>query len=234
MARLGRPPKSEKLDRDCQTCGKTWQDPSWMVPRKFCSRECWRQSRLGVPRGPYAVPREVRKCEYCGTEFSIGGTEGSKRRAAFCSVKCAINGRWVGKPGHQRPRQMTPEETAWFAGIFDGEGCIAWPRRTLVKSFRLSIANTSLRLLEKVEEIVGTGRTYDRSAFRKSAKHNNIWVWQCHGENARLVLSQIYPWLIVKKEAADVALGFVAADEPPLSNRTKATLAAEEATPLLS
>lgn len=227
MPRTGRPPKHLKEVRTCQHCERKYEAYPYAGPKRFCTPACYYASRVGKK---YPVPvREMRPCRLCGKLMTIGGGGNRRANAMFCSQPCAVNGRWEGVPGHEPARAMSDVEIAWFAGVFDGEGGVAWPRRTKVTSVRLSITNTSRPLLEKVIEVVGTGRLLDRTRFRKSLKHSPVWVWSIYGENAQIVLRQILPWLIVKREAAEVALGIRKVAEPPLTLRSRTTLAALEA-----
>lgn len=222
MTRTGRPPKHEKEVRTCNVCAKTWLSyPYVKSNKKYCSRECMVIGRTGVPRGPY-VEREARNCEHCGGSFLVGGCD-RKKDTRFCSVPCSTRGRWDGVPGHETPIAMDREDAAWFAGLFDGEGCVAWPKRHRFNECRISIANTSLPLLERAKEVTGTGKIREVTKYRKNPKHNRAWVWNCYAANAREVLSQILPWLIVKKEAAEIVLGIRRVKELPWTQPTIAT-----------
>jgi hypothetical protein len=55
-------------------------------------------------------------------------------------------------------------------------------------------------------EVAGTGSIIEMTRYKKNPKHSPSWNWQCYGENARNLLRQIYPYLIAKKEKADIAL----------------------------
>lgn len=220
MTLKGRPRTAKWTVRVCECCGKSWEAPPYSKQNLlYCSRACWKKGIKGKPRGPYVEPEE-RECALCGTSFLVGGFGNKPRRSTFCSVKCAVDGRWVGMPGHSRPRQLTPEEAAWFGGLFDGDGNICWPRPENMRSIRLSMTNTCHELLVRVQEITGTGKIFDRSKHLKSDRHSPVWVWACQGENARMILPQIHKWLIAKKHSCDVALGIVHADKPPATQRT--------------
>jgi len=228
--RLGRPPKAPKVDRQCEVCGKCWQAYAWENSgevQKYCSRVCWAKSRIG--KGHPRVTPENRSCAECGKAFFVRGAGNKPARSRFCCKQCALNGRWVGRPGHQRPREMSDADASWFAGVFDGEGSVVWPRKEFLQTVRLSITNTSYPLLAEVARVVGTGKIRNVSKYRKNPRHSRTWVWDCHGENARRLLSQIVARLIVKREAAEIALGIRHAKRPPLSPRTKLMRAAQKA-----
>ena len=234
MARTGRPPKAEKTAHACKQCGKGWLAYAWSKDKnEYCSRDCFYASRVGLKRE--TAKREERACLVCGKTFLVGGTGNRPKFAKYCSRNCARQGYWasirkgeVPPPSrltfdgesHEPARQMTENEIAWFAGVFDGEGCIGWPRRKVLHSVYLTVTNTCKPLIARIADVTGTGRVKEKLA-RINPRHSRAWVWACYGENARSILRQIHPWLIVKKEAADVALGLSQAIEPPWTQRTR-------------
>jgi hypothetical protein len=213
----GRPPKAPKITYVCKQCGASWQDYEWTNDRKgYCSRACFAASQKGKKR--QLVKPQERACLSCGKIFLVGGMGNRTKIAQYCSRSCARHRNW-GELAHPDARVMTNEERIWLAGIFDGEGCIAWPRRTIIRSVRLDLTSTSKALIDRIIAVTATGRVTEKKS--RSLKHSVAWVWRCYGENARSILRQIHPWLIVKKEAADVVLGLVEAAEPPWTQRTR-------------
>ena len=220
---LGRPPKSAKTTFTCKQCGNIWEAYAWNNDRKdYCSRACFYKSRTGRPK-QYRVTPKQRACLTCGETFLIGGEGNRKKDAKYCSRSCAKIGAW-GEKQHAKARDMSLEEKVWFAGIFDGEGCVAWPRRKVINLIRLNLTSTSKALIDRIVEITGTGKVAEVKS--KSPRHSQAWTWSCYSKNATSILRQIHPWLIVKKEAADVALGLVEAIEPPWTQRSRTMQAA--------
>lgn len=218
--KIGRPPRNPKETRICKQCGTQWQQyPTDPNRRDYCSRRCYHESRIG--KGNPIITPEQRPCAHCGEIFLVGGVGNRPKSAKFCSKTCAKQAYWDSSVA----REMSEGERMWFAGLFDGEGCIAWPRRAILHSVRLDLASTNMALLERVLAVGGAGKVtlYNRKG---NPRHSPCWGWHCYGDNARSILSQIYPWLIVKKEAAAVALGLVEATEPPWTQRTRSTRAA--------
>jgi len=231
--RTGRPPKAPKITRVCQQCGKEWQAYEWVNVVLYCSRACFYKSRIGRKRAIDPGKREHRACLQCGKTFIVGGGGNRPYIAKYCSRTCSRKAYWINVragetpppvnqtfdgSSHAMPREMSEIERTWFAGLFDGEGCVGWPRRNVLHSVYLSITNTNENLMNRVAEITGTGRIKYK---HRDSRHSPIWVWACYGENARSILRQIVPWLIVKKEAAEVALGIKEAKEPPWTQRSK-------------
>lgn len=199
----GRPKRSRDIDCVCRTCQKNYTVPDWRHDgREFCSRTCYYAFRRGSGRFMYAEQRE-NTCRMCGVRFPVGRQGQKASSAVFCSPECHERGRRI--PRQSPPREMTTVEAAWLAGIFDGEGNIAFTRPDDARAVRLSVAQCHRGLLERVAEVAGTGSLALHS--KATDKHREGWVWRCYASNARGVLRQIRPWLIVKAAEADRALG---------------------------
>jgi hypothetical protein len=206
MPRTGRPKKSADVACKCRVCGKEWTVPEWnKTQRDFCSRTCVYKSKVGVPRNDLRAKATFNLCPVCGKEFQVGGTGRPKYKQKYCSGECQA----VGQTYQPKPRTMSELEVAWLAGLFDGEGSIILKKRSRPNSLssRITITNTFYPLLERVIEVTGTGKLYEMTRYKPDPSHARSWNWQCNGSNARLVLEQLLPWLIVKKERAEIILG---------------------------
>lgn len=229
MLKKGRPPKAGKLQFKCQQCAREWEAYAWeagSTREKYCSRECWRLSRIGRPN-PHRVQPLKKNCGFCGEEFECGGAGRRKYNTLYCSKSCSRHARWRdGSGAHGAALELSQADAAWLAGVVDGEGCIAWPRRHLLQSIRLMVFNTNLDFLNRVHQVTGTGRV--KQIKKAKPKHTQAYVWSCHGQNATKVVEQILPHLIIKREAAEVALGLKEATEPPWTQRTRSMRAVLE------
>lgn len=97
---------------------------------------------------------------------------------------------------------MTKTDAAWFAGLFDGEGSLVAAHGKGSKSLRLQIVMCNEEIVRRVQTVVGTGNIqYHRP---KNTKHSESWHFAVYGMNAVRVLTQILPWLIVKREDAEM------------------------------
>lgn len=203
MPHKGRPKKSKDIDYECLTCGKRYTKPEWEVTGvKFCSRQCFYDSRKGKPRTDLRVVPQEKTCPECGTVFLVGGAKHGRYYQKYCSPDCQHKGQ-----GYQpRPRDLELYEAAWLAGLFDGEGSIIFAKDRPAKNIRMTITNTHYPLIERAAEVVGTGTIIEMARYKKNPRHSASWNWQCYGANARNLLRQIYPHLIAKKEKADKAL----------------------------
>lgn len=204
---MGRPRTAQWINRSCLNCGTEYERPEYSkTGLKYCSTKCFHIAQVGVPK-PKRLRWDIHKCQECGVEFKVGGRANRSRRSKFCSIKCQ------GKANAKHPplREMSPEEIAWMAGLFDGEGNIAWPRKNNVHSFRLSIANTNMELLNKIIAVTGTGSLIIK--ISKNPRHSDCANWIVLGDRAKALLVLMMPWLIVKRENGQIALEAVDAKE---------------------
>src|SRR5574340_1188911 len=108
---------------------------------------------------------------------------------------------------------ITDTDRAYLAGLVDGEGCISivedgssekqWsPRLGLV----VFISSCEKDVLDYWANKTQIGRVYIGTKARGNARTG--YLWQIRGAAACEFLWQIYPYLIAKKEQADVAFKF--------------------------
>ena len=107
-----------------------------------------------------------------------------------------------------RVRHLSAYEQGYVAAILDGEGCIQsynLGRNNGLKQLKITIGNTNLELLEKLKEVIGTGAIYHRPS--KNPKHADAYVLNIsRTSDIQYLLSQVYPFLIVKRQRALEAL----------------------------
>lgn len=90
-------------------------------------------------------------------------------------------------------------ELAYFAGFFDGEGCVAIYKAKNV----VVIANTDVRPLQRAQELWG-GHLDCQERGEKGIQ--DLWRWQLYGHNSREFLEDILPFSRLKKEQIEVYL----------------------------
>jgi hypothetical protein len=80
----------------------------------------------------------------------------------------------------------------WFAGLFEGEGHIAF---TGVNSVELTLGSTDEDVIRRVHEAVGRrGRVYWRK--RAKAHWSDAWIWDCtDSSDVEHILRKIAPHL---------------------------------------
>jgi len=232
-ARSGRPRITPRETVPCPRCQTPFE--RYIGDGKpqsiYCSAVCYHAARVGVARPDLLIAPETKHCERCGEAFLVGGEGRKARHHRYCSKTCAKSAYWESDraknwpllpDAHGQAKQLSDNDVAWMAGLFDGEGCIAWPRRNLLHSVRIDVINTNRAVIDRVCEVTGTGRVQEMP--KKKAHHSQGFIWHAYGDNARYLLHQMYPLLIIKKQAAAVALGFIKATEPPPSSRSESML----------
>jgi hypothetical protein len=128
----------------------------------------------------------------------------SQSHVACCSKRCMGINAQINAVA--KVRQMSDEEAAWFAGLFDGEGSviITQRRRPGGGYVRITISNTCLPLLERAHELAGVGPIHAKPP--PLMHHLDAWEWRLGGASALEILRQIRPWLISRAERADAVL----------------------------
>ncbi len=89
----------------------------------------------------------------------------------------------------------------WLAGFFDGEGCICLTKRKdkiLHHQLRIYIGQVDVNILMLIKSIYG-------GKVRKGGRGVNLWEIG-HRELQKKFLSEIEPYLILKKPQAQMAL----------------------------
>ena len=100
---------------------------------------------------------------------------------------------------------MTRAETAWVAGLIEGEGTFA-----IKPKARLSVVTTDLDVIERLPRLTGVGRIYVTKPAQEHYKVAYVWavVRQRH---VAAVVGAIRPWLGGRRgAAADLMLDWLA------------------------
>ncbi len=115
--------------------------------------------------------------------------------------------------------KLIETDKAYLAGIIDGEGCIGVVRKKTPHCFdiRLTIANTSVELLEWVQNRCG-GLFYEaKHTYKKGDEHDprrDISRWKPRrcviftNQRARSVLYSVGKYLVIKKAQCSLALDY--------------------------
>ena len=109
---------------------------------------------------------------------------------------------YSGDPGSSDRDQV---RFSYLAGIIDGEGSVdaRFKHKMRTVDFTLSVANTDVRLIEWIVENFGGRAIPIRQA---NPKHKIVWrvIWNV--QDATQVLEDVMPYLIVKRERAELYL----------------------------
>jgi hypothetical protein len=95
----------------------------------------------------------------------------------------------------------------WAAGFFDGEGCIGVSRSKKGKlcvyySIQITAFQNVRAPLDIFAQLFG-------GTIRYSTTHSTGgWVWQLSGRALKLALEEMLPFLVVKREQAQIGIAF--------------------------
>lgn len=109
-----------------------------------------------------------------------------------------------------RSAPPSDEDLAYFAGAIDGEGCIliskALPKKkSPIYKLSLTAANTDPNFIFYLNTIFPS---YINNAAHATKQRRNTYSWGANGDYACEILRLIYPFLIIKKEQASIAIEF--------------------------
>lgn len=103
-------------------------------------------------------------------------------------------------------------DISWFAGLFDGEGCIHFKKDTskAMQSFHL-LLQMGMNSEEAIELFYRRfGGVRNVVLYKSLRGPRKLYTWRIYGRMARQVLQELAPHLVVKREQADVARAYYA------------------------
>lgn len=155
------------------------------------------------------------KCRYCyGTDITKYGRWSNKanEQAYWCNL---CGRKFVPREptnnfgsGKRILPPWTDIETAYIAGIIDGEGCISiFQRKDGSVYIRVHIVNACLPLIEWISFMFGYngGHVNPTAAVLKRRAYYRVSVY---GTRAYEVISLVKPFLRVKTKQAETAIGY--------------------------
>jgi len=107
--------------------------------------------------------------------------------------------------------ETVPElELMRLAAFIDGEGSIVLGvQEGRCRNLRLQLCNTDPRLITWAKELFGGTITKEERSVRKTkGNERNIFRWHVSSKQAEILLKAVYPFLLLKKEQAEVALAY--------------------------
>lgn len=100
--------------------------------------------------------------------------------------------------------RFTDTEAAYFAGLFDGEGCVQayinnkGPRNSRNGlEMRLTMSNADPEPLEILVEVIG-GSISLKALSKRNPRWADNWLWRISGINAEEFAKEILPYSIIK------------------------------------
>src|SRR5881396_3370006 len=102
----------------------------------------------------------------------------------------------------------TVAELAYFAGIIDGEGCLALHESVSQNGLpfhtaSLRVANTNERMIAWIQARF-PGKVDFRTQRNENAK--SMWQWALFGTSVETVLIAVLPYLVCKHEQAELLI----------------------------
>jgi hypothetical protein len=113
--------------------------------------------------------------------------------------------------------EMTPTQTAWAAGLFEGEGC--FHARNVKPNYRamleMSISMTDLDVLERFQQITGIGTITTRPMRKIHSHWKDQYTWRCSGAPALKLAATIEPHLCHRRHTRLLEIrALIAASQP--------------------
>ena len=108
----------------------------------------------------------------------------------------------------------SPEEIAWAAGLFEGEGSISRYRRQ-GQSFdiRVGMNMTDEDVIRQFDAVVDRGKVYGPYSPRLRGSHPKpIWNWVALGDAGHDVIDLLGPWFLSRRAAQARAHGVLIED----------------------
>lgn len=188
------------ITKICVQCGEVFEAESYKN-RKYCSRECFYNSRIGKSRPEIRIEQDIKTCPVCGNDFLVGGRDYPNRKQTFCSINCQRLARY--RSGSEA-NILSDTEAAYIAGFVDGEGSIMLTSRRDKASVKLSITNTDRRGIDWVATVTGIGNVNQQ--YERTNKRKATWFFHCNSDAAISIIKQILPYLKMKSAQAQLAI----------------------------
>lgn len=102
-------------------------------------------------------------------------------------------------------KELSEEVLAYYAGFFDGEGCIMINKHPGYRRLDIRISNTNEGILLEFAKLFG-GCVYKNK--RRKDTYKEKWQWCIPPKPAVVFLKAVYPFLRLKREEALLALEF--------------------------
>jgi hypothetical protein len=116
---------------------------------------------------------------------------------------------------------------AYFAGVLDGEGCftIHQQGRGHIAGTAIHVGNTDLRMLQWIQERFGGNVAFER---RQNPAHAKVWRWTSHVGNLEAIIIAVLPYLVIKREQAELLLAYRKTLAPPISGHRSAGIISDD------
>lgn len=166
-------------------------------------------SRAGVVRpSAQSDAKQVVDLYQRGANISAIARQSGHTRA---TVRTLLRGQGIDSKRRSalaRLKMLSSADAAYLAGIIDGEGCIGVSRTSYNRGLQLELAigNTDVRLMDWLLDKVGIGWKYVYQPKMPRAKLS--YRWAVSGGAAAMLLVQVLPYLVIKRDQALLAMEF--------------------------
>lgn len=116
---------------------------------------------------------------------------------------------------------MKKQDLIYYAGFFDGEGCVSLCKkkgnsykRGYSYQLVVTIANTNKNILEPLHK--EHGGYYQRVENKSTPQGRDIYVWRILCDKGLRFLKDIYPFVRMKKRQIEIAEARIKAQATPL------------------
>ncbi len=103
---------------------------------------------------------------------------------------------------------ISETELAYFAGLFDGEGCVniveVKPKPGRHSPTFQTLAQVSMTDRRSLDLLIGSFGGRIRLSTKEGSRP--IWVWRAYHKNAKKFLEDVLPYLVVKKHQAELLI----------------------------
>jgi hypothetical protein len=111
---------------------------------------------------------------------------------------------------------LTETQKAYIAGFFDGEGCLNY-YKSKTKTSKLGytfvgqafITNTDFDTMIALRTMIGFGCLRKRKTYSYDGNRKETWNLCFSPRQVKLLMREIYPYLITKKQRAKIMLDFL-------------------------
>lgn len=107
---------------------------------------------------------------------------------------------------------MNDIDIAWMAGFFDGDGSVGAYRynsngyiRKKNVELRVAVVSIYKPIIEHIQSMFG-GTTYEDKSSAHDSRYYRVWRWYMHSNKASRFLKTILPYLVVKREQAELSI----------------------------
>jgi hypothetical protein len=98
---------------------------------------------------------------------------------------------------------MTEAELGYLAALIDGEGCLTLDRNGQPS---LQIINTDERIIGWLRVHIPVDRESVSVQVQRPLWHKPRWSWRCPSKYVALLLTSLLPYLVCKREQAEILI----------------------------